>query len=77
MSSACHAPISVVSIRPMKLKDAVAHFGSEYKIAQVLDIHQSCITRWRKDVVPMKRAYQLHIKSGKKLAFDPAFYNKP
>ena len=60
----------------MKIKEAVAFFGSEYRVAKVLGIQQSNLTRWKNDVVPMVRAYQLHIKSGKKLPFDPTAYNK-
>lgn len=60
----------------MKIKEAVAHFGSEYKIAKVLGINQSNVTRWRKNTIPMKRAWQLHVKSGGKLPFDADAYTK-
>ena len=59
----------------MKVSEAARHFGSEYRVAKILGINQSCITRWSKGIVPMKRAWQLHVKSEKKLPFNPDDYN--
>jgi hypothetical protein len=54
---------------PMKTSDVATYFGSEYKTAQALGIHQANITRWEKKV-PEIWARRLHDMTGGKLHFD-------
>jgi len=61
-------------IAGMKVKEALEHFGTEYKIAKALQIHQSAVSRWNKNLIPMKRAWQLHTLSMGKVPFDPSRY---
>ena len=60
----------------MHLKEAREHFGSEYKIAKILQLHQSTLTRWGKKKIPMYWAWQLHVISGRKLIFNPDDYTR-
>lgn len=58
----------------MKLKDAVRHFGTKYKVAKALGIHRSNLTRWHKGIVPMVRAAQLRDLSNGALRYDESEY---
>lgn len=60
----------------MRKADALAYFGSEAKIAKALNINQSSVFHWGKRLIPMQKAWQLHIASCKKVPFDPTAYNK-
>lgn len=57
----------------MKVSDAAAKFGSEYKLAKALGIHQSNVTRW-KHKVPEVWARRLHDMTGGELGFDVTHY---
>lgn len=76
IASTCFAATTMLSMQPMKVKDALEHFGSAYKIAQVLEIEQSTVSRWRKKRIPMHWAWKLHQLSEQKVPFDPTAYNK-
>jgi excinuclease UvrABC nuclease subunit len=54
---------------------AIKFFGSKYKIAKLLNIQASSVGRWKKNQIPMDRAYSLHVKSGGKFMFDPSEYS--
>lgn len=59
----------------MKTNQAIKVFGSKYRIAQLLEIDKSAVTRWG-DLVPELRARQLADLSGGKLTFNPRPYRK-
>jgi excinuclease UvrABC nuclease subunit len=57
------------------LASAIKFFGSRYKISKLLNIQASSVGRWKKNQIPMDRAYSLHVKSGGKFVFDPTEYS--
>jgi hypothetical protein len=57
----------------MKTDDVADYFGSEYKAAKALQIHQSYITRW-KSKVPELWARRLHDITNGVLRFDSNEY---
>lgn len=50
----------------MNITEAISHFGSKKKIAEVLGIHPSAVTQWG-DSIPEVRQYQLQVLSKNKL----------
>lgn len=50
----------------MKIDQAVKHFGSQAKLARVLDFSDSAISRWKErgEVVPFKTALKLNNITG-------------
>ena len=59
----------------MDVKDAANFFGSEYKLARALKIHQANITRWQTKV-PEIWARRLHDMTEGKLRFIPDEYRR-
>ena len=53
----------------MLTKDAINHFGSVKKLAQVLDVFPQTIYRWKK-YVPKGSAWQLHAITDGKLSAE-------
>ena len=58
----------------MKVKDAVAYFGSKRKVADVLGLTIHAVYMWGKDDddIPQRRAYELERLSGGALVVDNA-----
>lgn len=52
---------------------AIAHFGSQQKLADALGIRQPCVSRW-KVAVPIGRAYQLQVITAGLLQVDRSLY---
>jgi hypothetical protein len=59
----------------MKKAEAVAHFGSELKLAAALKISKQAVNKWP-DVVPEGTAYKLQVLTGGRLQVDPSLYRK-
>jgi DNA-binding transcriptional regulator YdaS (Cro superfamily) len=57
----------------MKKTVAVQYYGSAYRLAAVLGINQSAVSRWR-TYVPLLRALQLERDSGGVLRVDRDAY---
>jgi DNA-binding transcriptional regulator YdaS (Cro superfamily) len=59
----------------MKTIDAVQHFGSRQKIADVLGISRQAVYAWG-PVVARGAAYRLQVMTGGNLVVDPSKYKK-
>lgn len=55
--------------------DAIAHFGSQAKIARALNITEAAVSLWG-DVVPEGSAYKLESVTRRVLRVNPALYAK-
>jgi len=52
----------------MKADTAIGHFTTQRELAETLDIHESQVTRWKKDgLVPIKYALKLNNITGGEL----------
>lgn len=51
----------------MRTKQAIKHFGSQTRVADILGINRSAVNRWG-EVVPIKRAWELERLSKYKLS---------
>ncbi len=58
----------------MRLAQAVKHFGSNSKVADVLDINKSSVGRWKDGIVPIGHAWKLERKSAGKLSMRLSDY---
>lgn len=56
--------------------DVVQHFGSEMKLADILEVSRQAINKWP-DPIPEGVAYKLQVLTGGALRVDPAVYKKP
>jgi DNA-binding transcriptional regulator YdaS (Cro superfamily) len=52
---------------------AVAHYGSQIKLAQVLGISSSAVSFWG-SIIPEKQAMKLERITGGDLVYNPALY---
>ena len=58
----------------MRTEQAAKHFGSKSKVADILNINRSAVTRWKDGIVPIKHAWVLERKSAGKLAMRLSDY---
>lgn len=62
---------------PAMLKtDAVAHFGSEEKLAIAIGLTRQAVNAWP-DIVPQGNAYKLQVITGGQLQVRTELYAKP
>lgn len=61
----------------MRKSDAINHFGGVKILANKLGVTDVAIYRWKDDLVPKGRAYELEKLTRGKLKVDPTLYQKP
>lgn len=59
----------------MKTDQAVKYFGNKSKLAKVLGINRSAVTRWG-DVVPINQAWKIERITGGKVPFRISDYKR-
>ena len=57
----------------MNKSDAIAHFGTQSEIGEVLGISQAAVSKWP-DLIPEKQALKLSILTKGALVYDAAAY---
>lgn len=60
----------------MRKQTAVAHYGSQEKVALALGIRRQAVQAWP-EVVPLGRAYQLQVLTRGRLRVDATLYPQP
>jgi DNA-binding transcriptional regulator YdaS (Cro superfamily) len=59
----------------MLKKDAIAHFGSQRRVAEALGIKQPSVANWP-EIVPPLRQVQLEVVTQGKLKADPTILHR-
>ena len=57
----------------MNKTTAIDHFGTQSKLASVLNISQAAVSKWP-ELVPEKQAIKLSLITGGQLHYDAALY---